>query len=152
MTISIDPAVPDDVEAMAGLMEELDTFYGATPTQPRDAQVAQIKKLVFGTPPAAQVLLAHNNGHLIGMAAYSYLWPAAGVTHSLFLKELYVVEAARRKGVGRLLMNRLHEIAVAQNCSRVEWMTDMTNIAARRFYEACGFAIHEGKLFFQVRS
>ncbi len=149
MTIRVDPATPEDAEALADLMEELDIFYGAPPTQGRDARVATIRRLVFGAPPAAYVLLARDGGRLVGMAAFSYLWPAAGVTHSLFLKELYVSEAVRRRGVGRLLMERLHAIAAEQGCSRVEWMTETDNVRARAFYEAIGGPVHEGKVFYR---
>jgi GNAT superfamily N-acetyltransferase len=55
------------------------------------------------------------------MAAYSFLWPAAGVTRSLYLKELYVAEAFRRQSIGALLMQRLCQIALEHERSRVEW-------------------------------
>jgi hypothetical protein len=41
-------------------------------------------------------MLAWDGDDLAGFAAYSFLWPAVGLTRSLFLKELYVAEAARR--------------------------------------------------------
>jgi GNAT superfamily N-acetyltransferase len=41
------------------------------------------------------------------MASYSFLWPAAGVTRSLYLKELYVAQDWQRQGIGKLLMDSL---------------------------------------------
>ena len=35
-----------------------------------------------------------------GMASYSFLWPAAGLTRSLYLKELYVAQDWQRQGIG----------------------------------------------------
>jgi GNAT superfamily N-acetyltransferase len=67
---------------------------------------------ICGDSPPAHSLLAWDNGELVGFASYSFLWPAVGLTRSLYLKELYVAEAARRKGVGKLLMRRLYLIAV----------------------------------------
>jgi GNAT superfamily N-acetyltransferase len=150
VTISVDPATRADAEALTDLMAELDAFYGAPHTEPRDQRLAQITRLVFSDQPAAYVLLARDGDQLVGMAAYSFLWPAAGVTQSLFLKELYVSEATRRHGVGRALMERLYAIAAEQECSRVEWMTETDNSAARAFYEAIGAAVHEGKVFYRV--
>ncbi|MDT3438266.1 GNAT family N-acetyltransferase [Pseudofrankia sp. BMG5.37] len=150
MTISVQAATPGNAEDLADLMVELDTFYGAPPAENPADRLAQIRRLLFGPVPAAQVLLARDGERLVGMASYSYLWPAAGVTHSLFLKELYVREDARRHGVGRLLMEHLQAVAAEQGCSRVEWMTEADNIRARAFYEAIGGPIHEGKVFYRM--
>lgn len=149
VTISVQAATPDDAEDLAALMAELDTFYGAPPTEAPADRLAQIRRLIFGPVPAAHVLLAWDGERLVGMASYSYLWPAAGVTHSLFLKELYVVEEARRHGVGRLLMERLQAIATEQGCSRFEWTTDPENASAQAFYDALGTRVHEGKVFYR---
>jgi GNAT superfamily N-acetyltransferase len=56
----------------------------------------------------------------VGFASYSFLWPAAGLTQSLYLKELFVTAKARRQGVGQALMERLIDIAKKAGCSRVE--------------------------------
>jgi len=66
---------------------------------------------VFSSPPAAYALLARDGVRLVGIAAYSFLWPAVGMTPSLYLKELYVGAAHRHRGVARLLMQALFEIA-----------------------------------------
>ncbi|WP_045877244.1 GNAT family N-acetyltransferase [Pseudofrankia sp. DC12] len=152
MTITVQPASQDDAEDLAALMVELDTFYGAPPTEDAAVLAAQIQRLLFGPIPAAYVLLAREEDRLVGMASYSYLWPAAGVTHSLFLKELYVSEAARRHGVGRLLMEHLRAIATEQGCSRVEWTTDTENTGAQAFYGALGTRVHASKVFYRAQT
>jgi GNAT superfamily N-acetyltransferase len=84
------------------------------------------------------------------MAAYSFLWPAAGVTRSLYLKEIYVTGAFWRKGVGTLLMQRLCQVAVAHECSRVEWTTDKCNVLGENFYERLGVAQNQEKIFYRL--
>ena len=64
-------------------------------------------------------------------AAYSFLRPAAGLTASLYLKELYVAAAYRRAGVGRLLMDELNKIAARRGLSRMEW-TVRTRLSGAR--------------------
>ncbi|WP_344952838.1 GNAT family N-acetyltransferase [Sphaerisporangium flaviroseum] len=59
-------------------------------------------------------------------------------------------EADRRCGVADLLMQRLFDIARQQGCGRVEWQTEHDNTSARRFYEALGAKIHDGKVFYRV--
>ncbi|MGH3867614.1 MAG: GNAT family N-acetyltransferase [Pseudonocardiaceae bacterium] len=110
--VEIRPAEQRDVEALAVPMEDLDHCYGGTDVAPPDQRVRQIAENLFDEPLAAYVLLAWEDGQLVGMAAYSFLWPAAGGTRSLYLKELYVTEEFRRKGIGALLMQRLCQVAV----------------------------------------
>src|SRR6516164_6517496 len=116
----------------------MDRFYGATDVEPPSTRTRQIADAIFSTPPAAYALLAWDGDRLVGFAAYSFLWPAVGLTRSLYLKELYVAEACRERGVGKLLMQNLVEIAVKHACSRVEWTTDEQNRDAQAFYESLG--------------
>jgi len=146
----VTPAEPAHVEALAALAEEMDRFYGATEVEPLDLRVRQINEALFSALPAAHGLLAWDDDRPVGFASYSLLWPAVGLTRSLYLKELYVTEALRRAGVGRLLMRSVFETAVKQDCSRVEWTTDQDNTDAQAFYELLGVAPNPAKLFYRL--
>jgi GNAT superfamily N-acetyltransferase len=148
--MGISHAEPDDVHALADLMEELDRFYGVTRFDPVEDREEQIRQALFGARPAGYVLLARDGLEPVGMAAYSFIWPAAGVTTSLFLKELYVRRARQREGIGRRLVQAVCDIAVAEGCSRVEWQTDQENIAAQGFYKSLGVAAYPGKVFYRL--
>jgi len=148
--ITIMPAEPANTVAVAELAEEMDHFYGASESEPLELRIRQIGEALFGDPPSAYALLAWDDGQIAGFASYSYLWPAAGLTRSLYLKEMYVIETARRKGVGKLLMQHLYAIAVKNGCSRVEWTTDRDNPDAQRFYADLGIPIRESKLFYRI--
>ncbi|MFB8352566.1 cyclophane-containing RiPP N-acetyltransferase HaaN [Streptomyces niveus] len=152
MTVTIRPADERDTMALAQLIEEIERFYGTTEIQPLEERRAQIQGALFGSPPLASVLLVEDEaGDLVGLAAYSFLWPAAGSSHSLFLKELYVRDTLRRQGVGARLMAELRALAAARpGCSRVEWMTDRDNPSARAFYKSLGFAEFDGKIVYRV--
>jgi GNAT superfamily N-acetyltransferase len=148
--VEIRAAAPGDVEAIALLMEDLDCFYGATDVETPSERVPQIAAALFQEPKAAYVLLARDGERLVGMAAYSFLWPAAGVTRSLYLKEIYVTEAVRGNGTGALLMQRLCQVAVERECSRVEWTTDKGNALGEDFYERLGVPQNQGKIFYRL--
>ncbi|MEU8205114.1 GNAT family N-acetyltransferase [Streptosporangium sp. NPDC049046] len=150
MTLTIEQARPEDALLISELIEEIEIYYGASDISPEEERVRQVKALLFGESPVARVLLARDEDQVAGMASYSFLWPAAGASHSLFLKELFVREPARRRGVARLLMERVQQIATKSGCSRVEWQTERDNIDARRFYEAIGASVHDGKIFYRV--
>ena len=47
-----------------------------------------------------------NDARLVGIAAYSLLWPAIGLTRSLYLKELYVPEGVLRTGIDKRFRRR----------------------------------------------
>lgn len=143
------PAKPADAGAISDLLEEMDRFYDEE-SEPRDDRIRQINDALFDDPPVAYSLLAWDGDELVGFASYSYLWPAAGLTHSLFLKELYVAEKARRTGVGRQLMHGLFDLAAKRGCSRVEWQTDQFNANAQRFYELLGVKPNPGKIFYRL--
>lgn len=148
--IAVTVAEPVHTDAIVDLAEEMGRFYGAAGVEPRDLRARQVHEAVFSEQPSAYALLAWDDDQLVGFAAYSFLWPAVGLTRSLFLKELYVIEAARGKGVGKLLMRAIFEVAVKHDCSRMEWQTDTANAGARAFYAGLGAAEFDGKVFYRV--
>jgi GNAT superfamily N-acetyltransferase len=150
--IKVSDAGPGDEIAIAALCAELDEFYGDLPEGVPADRAAQVRDVLFGTPPLAYALLAWDGDAPAGLAAYSFLWPAAGLTASLYLKELYVAAAYRQTGVGRMLMDGLGVIAGRRGLSRVEWTTDASNEGARAFYEALGAKPLTSKVFYRAAS
>lgn len=148
---AVTPVTPGHVEAFAALAEEMDRFYGATDVDPLDLRLQQITDALFGNPPTAYALMAWDDDQPVGFASYSFLWPAAGLTRSLFLKELYVAQTARRTGVGKLIMQSLAEIAIKHECSRLEWHTDRPNTEAQRFYTELGVPVDDSKMFYRAQ-
>lgn len=144
------PASPQDVEAIAELLAEMDRFYGADDDrEPLGERIRQINEALFADPPAAYALLAWDGGALAGIATYSFLWPAIGLTRSLYLKELYVADRYRNQGIGRRLMGQLIQTVEKAGCTRVEWTTDTDNPGAQDFYDELGFSPHESKIFYR---
>lgn len=152
MPIVVRPVEIDDLESVAELMIEMDEFYDEPDRESTETKIANMREFLFGAPPSAYLLIAHDEGDsaIVGMAAYSYLWPAVGTTRSLYLKELYVLKARRRDGVGRLLMDGLLRLADKSGSSRVEWTTDRGNHGALQFYAAVRASVADGKLFYRV--
>jgi GNAT superfamily N-acetyltransferase len=149
--VSVTPAEQDDLLAVAAVLEELDRYYGSQDEPPPlEQRVEQMKALLFRDQPAAYVLLARDDDRVVGLVTYSFQWPAVGITQSIFIKELYVLEAYRQRGIGRLLMQAVCRVAVEQGCSRVEWMADTDNPAALRFYNGLGVDPRPDKLVYRL--
>ncbi|MFI6055948.1 GNAT family N-acetyltransferase [Streptomyces violascens] len=147
MTVAIDRATEADVDVISEILGEIEAYYGGAQTP---GNVKQIRAALFSQQPAATVLLAREGNQVLGLASYSLLWPAAGADTSLYLKELYVREPARRRGIARLLMARLKKEAAAAGCSRIEWTGDADNPPALNFYEAYGVAPKNDKIFYRL--
>jgi GNAT superfamily N-acetyltransferase len=144
------PAQPEDLDQLLGLTEEMDRFYGATEFDPVALRRQQLHDAIFSDQPAAHALLAFDGDMAVGFATYSFLWPAAGLTRSLYLKELFVAGQQQRKGIGRELMQALFDLAAKHGCSRVEWTTDRDNADAQAFYASFGTAPVDAKLFYRL--
>lgn len=145
--MQISPATEADTHELSVLLGEIERYYGGEPT-PGDPE--QIRRALFSDPPAATVLLARDGDTVLGLASYSLLWPAAGADTSLYLKELYVRDSARRAGVARALMAELQKAAADSGCSRIEWTADTDNPTALAFYKALGAEPNTGKVFYRV--
>jgi len=59
---------------------------------------------------------------------------------TLFVKELYVVDASRGNGVGEALMRAAAAEAVKRDCGLMKWQVARWNGDAQRFYERLGAA------------
>ncbi|WP_207400760.1 GNAT family N-acetyltransferase [Actinomadura roseirufa] len=149
VTVTVTAADSEHIDAIVTLLEEMDRFYGATEFEPLGVRRRQVEQALFSDPPAAYALLAWDAGQLVGIASYSFLWPAVGLTRSLYLKELYVAESRWRSGIGTELMRALLDVATEHECSRVEWTTDRENDSAQQFYRDLGLAQHP-KLFYRA--
>ncbi|GAA3845840.1 GNAT family N-acetyltransferase [Saccharothrix violaceirubra] len=143
-------AVGDDVRTVAELLNEIDAFYGDEVIESFEERLARVDSTLFGAHPMVYAILARaDNGDVVGLATISYLWPAAGSTSSLYLKELFVRPGHRGKGAGKALMQAVFDQADKSGCSRVEWTTDRSNEEAQRFYESLSVAPHDGKIFYR---
>jgi GNAT superfamily N-acetyltransferase len=148
ITPVIGPPNEADLPALVGLLEELDRFYGVTEFPSADIRAARVRDALFGDPPAVFALVARWDSTLVGIATYSYHWPASDLRSSIFMKDLYVVERHRGDGIGARLLHELRAVAAGRGCSRVEWTADPWNEGAQRFYDRLG-ARRDGRQFYR---
>lgn len=95
-------------------------------------------------------VIARDGGLPVGLAVYTFLQPSHGTGAALFMKELFVVESARGRGVGRALMAHLARLARARGCTRFEWTTGRANRSAIGFYESLGAREDPHRVWFRV--
>ena len=150
--VSVRPVEEADLDDIVRLLNELDAFYGDVATESFRSRTLNTREALVGSPPSVHAVIARSStSEPIGFATYSFLWPAAGSSRSLYLKELYVTQAQRRTGVGSILMRTLFDIANREDCSRVEWTTETSNLDAVRFYEKLGASPISEKVFYRYK-
>jgi GNAT superfamily N-acetyltransferase len=93
---------------------------------------------LFAEQPKVFGLMCEQNGLAIGFAIYFYNYSTWLGKHGIYLEDLYVTPESRGLGAGKALLKRLAEIAVDNNCGRVEWSVLDWNEPAIRFYESIG--------------
>ena len=85
------------------------------------------------------VLATEDDKHVIGMAAFYLINSLVEPDHlQCQMKELFVSEDHRSKGVGMELMQWVIEYSKGEGCARVDWHVKADNIEGRRFYERLG--------------
>ncbi|PTY03143.1 N-acetyltransferase [Opitutaceae bacterium EW11] len=95
----------------------------------------QIAELLFGPAPRVFAELAHTRGEAVGFAVWYFTASTFAGTPGLFIEDLYVRPAFRRRGIGRRMLSHLAGKARAFGCRRVEWRALKANAPALRFYE-----------------
>lgn len=84
-------------------------------------------------PLPAQLLVHHiASAHSSPLSSRSSTWTARP---SLYLEDLFVLEAHRNKGAGKALFRELGRIAKSSNCGRVDWSVLDWNEPSIAFYK-----------------
>ena len=135
----IRPATPADVPTILRFIREL-ALYEREP----DAVVATEADLLrdgWSPTPRFTALIAELDGAPAGFALYFTSYSTWRGHHGIRLEDLYVTPALRGKGIGKALLARIAQIAVAEGCPRVEWDVLDWNAPAIAVYERIGASI-----------
>jgi GNAT superfamily N-acetyltransferase len=137
--LTIRAATAADVDEILALVREL-AVYEREP----DAVTATAADLLrdgFGAEPRFRVLLACEGDKVAGFAFYFFAYSTWRAQPTLYLEDLFVRPAYRRRGLGVALMRRLADEAVKTRCGRFQWQVLDWNESAVRFYESLGAKI-----------
>ena len=138
-------ATAADHPALAALLAELLPYY-ALPAR----ALEMIERDLAALPAGIEFLLALDADRVRGFASFAVLFPTDGTGTQLFLKDLYIAEDARRRGLGRALLRGLAGIARIRGCVRVDWSTDRSNEAALALYASIGAQILPEKVHLRM--
>lgn len=98
----------------------------------------QVRATLFGERAVAECLLAFADEEAAGFAVFFSNYSTFLARPGLYLEDLYVKPAFRKKGIGRALILHLAQLANERKCGRMEWTVLDWNEPAIEFYRSLG--------------
>jgi len=92
----------------------------------------------FGERPLFQCLIAELDGMPAGFAFFFFNYSTWRGRPGIHLEDLFVRPQFRGKGIGKALLIKVAEVAVANQCARFQWDVLDWNQTAIDFYHSLG--------------
>ncbi|MBL9160181.1 MAG: GNAT family N-acetyltransferase [Verrucomicrobiales bacterium] len=135
-SFQIRPVSPEDLPELLAMIRELADFERLTHLV--TATEADYHESLFGETPAAEALLAEENGRPVGYAVYFSTFSTFVGRAGVWLEDLYVRPDHRGKGYGKALLKAVGAIAHERGAGRYEWTVLDWNQQAIDLYERAG--------------
>ena len=142
--LTIRPAVPEDGEAVVAMARALSRIDGGRATR---FSIEKFQRDGFGPEPAFSTLVAEQDGELTGYAIYYPGYDTDSATRGIYLADLYVREAFRRRGIGRALLRALAARARDEGARWMFWSVLKRNLGGRRFYQRLAQELRDVRLY-----
>ena len=136
MSISIRPARPGEAGLVFSLVRELADYERLAAEV--DASEAMIDAALFAPDPRVFCDLAEWQGEPAGFALWFPNFSSFRGRHGIYLEDLYVRPAHRRRGIGRALLRHLARRCLTEGWTRFEWAVLDWNAPSIAFYKALG--------------
>lgn len=127
-----------DAPALIDLIVALAEFEKLT--LPDAAARKRLTRDGFGARPKYEPWLAfwERERAPIGYAILVPLYSSFEARPTLYLEDLFVLPAYRRRGIGKAMMLHCIELAWKRKCGRMEWTCLDWNVKAQEFYHKLG--------------
>jgi len=104
----------------------------------------QLARHMFGARKIVDVLVAEQDGDLIGYAMYYFIYSSFRTQPMMWLEDIFVAPDRRGTGAGRALIHAVAREAERLGCWRLSWAVLEWNEPAIGFYENLGAVRDEG--------
>lgn len=99
------------------------------------ATEASIRETLFGMRRAAEVAIGFLKQRPVGFVLFFHNYSTFLGQPGLYIEDLFVEEAYRRRGFGRALLLHVARLAQERRCGRLEWSVLDWNRPAIEFYK-----------------
>lgn len=132
MNSEIRKGIKADIPQVLNLVKELAAFEKA----PNEVEVTidEMNEWGFGNDKQFDFYVAIENSTIIGIALYYFKY-STWKGKCLFLEDIIVTETHRGKGLGKLLFDKVVQVAKQEKVRRMEWQVLDWNIPAIEFYK-----------------
>jgi GNAT superfamily N-acetyltransferase len=149
ITLKIRKAVESDIPSVLPLMRELAEFEKySTDFAVTDAVLRE--QGFRRSPPDFHCLIAEEGSTLVGFLVYYFVPFTYRAKPNLIIKELYVADRHRSKGIGRQLMEAVAIQAQEAGCGTIKWWVAKWNERGIEFYKRLGANIDSDWHEFQL--
>lgn len=143
----IRPVRREDFDAWKILWDGYNTFYGRHGETALPDEITQTTwSRFFDAYEPVHAFVAESEGQLVGLVHFIFHRSTIFLNHTCYLQDLFTLESARGKGVGRALINAVYHYAKEGGSQRVYWLTHETNSVAMQLYdkvaEKSGFVVY----------
>jgi GNAT superfamily N-acetyltransferase len=136
MPLTIHSASIDDVPLILRFIRALADYEKLS--HEAKATEEMLREHLFGSRPAAEVLIAALDGRPVGFALFFQTYSTFVGKPGIWLEDLFVLPEDRGSGVGKALLLEVAKIAHQRNCGRLEWSVLDWNAPAIGFYKKLG--------------
>ena len=143
--VTVRPYAPADIPALIALMQAMQAHYHV-PCPAENLIAADLAAL----PPGNGILVSEATAQITGFAAWSLQWPGPGLRRGLYLKEIFIAEAARGAGHGRAVMAALAALARTEACARIDFTANAADPKLLAFYASLGATPDPRRLFHRL--
>ncbi len=128
------PVAGEDLADLVSMMRDYCSFYR---TSPSDEALAALFRALLDAPDqeGVQLITRDDDGGPLGFATVFWSWDTTEAMRSAILHDLFVVPAARGRGVGRALVAACAEEAGRRHHGQLVWHTAPDNATAQRLYD-----------------
>ena len=136
MSLTISPAVPSDIPLILSFIRKLAEYERLS--HEAVATEADLHEHLFGSYPAAEVLIALLDNHPVGFALYFRTFSTFLGRPGIYLEDLFVDSESRGRGVGKALLTHLAALTFERGYGRLEWSVLDWNQPSIAFYRSLG--------------
>lgn len=95
----------------------------------------RMKQVIF-KEKAASVLVCEAQGEIVGYSIFFFSYSTFIGKKGIWLEDLYVKPEFRGKGIGKAFFKKLCNIALKEDCMRLEWSVLDWNAPSIAFYDS----------------
>lgn len=97
------------------------------------------------------IILAKYQNKYIGFASCFFGFSTFKLQPLLNIHDIYVKKEFRGNGVSKKILNKIEEVAIANNCCKITLEVRQDNDNAQKVYEKFGFRDFNPPMFFQAK-